>query len=139
MRNPRTKRSRITKALAFVLLLLVVYGTSGCVSSPWVIPSTDFPVGLAQAVSIYRYSTGRLPSSLDDLHSFDGKVADVELRKEYSAALSKFPWDQLQGKTVFTAMPDGSLRISIPPLHNSWTDKNGTVTWDTAATTATVR
>jgi hypothetical protein len=66
-------------------------------------------------------------------------VPDEESRKEYSAALSKFPWDQLQGKTIFTAMPDGSLSISIPPLHNSWIDKSGSMTWDTGAMTVTVR
>jgi hypothetical protein len=59
------------------------------------------------------------------------------LRKEYSAALSKFPWDQLQGKTFFKIMPDGSLSISIPPLHQSWSDKSGSLTWDTGATTTT--
>jgi hypothetical protein len=88
---------------------------------------------------IYRESSGRWPSSLDDLRSFEGKVPDEELRKEYSAELSKFPWDELQGKTVFTALPDDSLSISIPPLHYTWSDKSGSVTWDTGGETVSIR
>jgi hypothetical protein len=138
MGNSRTTQSHIAKALAFVLLLLVVSGTNGCLNFPLLSHLSDFPNSLAQAVSIYRGSAGHWPSSLEDLHSFEGKVRDEELRKKYSIALSKFPWDQLQGKTAFTAMPDGSLRISLPPLHNSWSDKNGSITWDAGASTITV-